>query len=89
MKKQYAKPSIIIESFQLNATIATSTCREDALKDGMDYIKLGYSEDTCTYDNGQFFNYDNCEFDLTGPQNDGNDTVCYHGPTFGIVFINS
>lgn len=90
MKKTYIKPIAVIESFQLDAAVA-GTCKADAEADGNTYIKLGFTENTCTYDDGQFFNYDNCEMDLTGPEGDGNDTICYHGPLLagGIVFINS
>lgn len=73
MKRTYTKPLIAMESFQLNAAIAASCSSEDG-------IAIHYGENTCTYDDGQFFNYNNCQFDLTGPEGDGNDTDCYHGP---------
>lgn len=90
MKKVYKKPVVVIESFQLDAAIA-GNCKADAEAQEKKYTKLGYTEDTCTYAGGQYFNYDNCEVDLTGPEGDGNDETCYHGPLLagGIVFINS
>ena len=83
MKKRYIKPLILIESFQLDAAVAASCSSQD-------YIPINFSEDTCTFDNGQFFNYYNCQMDLTGPEGDGNDTICYHGPLIaGMTFISS
>ena len=83
MKKKYEKPVFIIESFQLDATIATS-CSSDR------YIPINYGENNCSYKEGQFFSANNCQFDLTGPEGDGNDTLCYHGPSLaGMTFISS
>lgn len=85
MKKKYVKPYIAVESFQLNAAIASCTSEG--------YIPIGKSENDCGFGVGvdgnfQYFNYDNCEVDLTGPE-DGNDTTCYHGPSWGYTFIKS
>ena len=83
MKKKYEKPLLIIESFQLDATVAASCSSQG-------YIPIDYNEDGCSFDNGQFFNLNNCQVDLTGPNGDGNDTTCYHGPTeAGYTFISS
>lgn len=83
MKKTYQKPVLMVESFQLDAAIA-ATCSSQG------YIPINYSEDTCTFDGGQFFNGNNCQVDLTGPGGDGNDTTCYHGPLLaGSTFISS
>lgn len=83
MKKAYMKPLVVIESFQLDASIAASCSSQN-------YIAINYGEDTCTFDNGNFFNNNNCQLDLTGPGGDGNDTVCYHGPSLaGLTFISS
>ena len=83
MKKKYEKPVLIIESFQLDATIAASCSSQG-------FIAINYGEDECTFDNGQFFNYNNCQMDLTGPGGDGNDTLCYHGPMLApATFISS
>lgn len=90
MKKTYIKPVAVIESFQLDAAVA-GTCKTDAEAQGGTYVKLGFTEDDCIYGGGAYFNYNNCDEDLTGPGGDGNDTTCYHGPLLagGIVFINS
>ena len=81
MKKQYNKPYIGLESFQLNAAIADACST-------MGYRPVGPSENECSFAGGQFYSAINCKLDLTGPANDGNDGVCYHGPlaTGGIVF---
>lgn len=88
MKKKYIKPYIVIESFQLDAAVAASCSSQD-------YIPINYNENGCGFDEistgyWQFFNYDNCEMDLTGPEGDGNDTTCYHGPMLaGSTFVAS
>ena len=83
MKKKYIKPMFVIESFQLDATIAASCSSQG-------YIPINYSENSCGYDGFEFFNWDHCETDLTGPDGDGNDTICYHGPMLAnATFINS
>jgi len=82
-KKKYTKPYIVMESFQLNAAIAASCSSQN-------FIPINYGENTCTFDNGEFFNYNNCQIDLTGPGGDGNDTLCYHGPLqASMTFISS
>lgn len=89
MKKKYEKPVLIIESFQLDATIAASCSSNN-------YLPLGYTENDCGIDEitegrYQLFGPNQCEFDLVGSGGDGNDTICYHGPilTDGIMFISS
>ena len=88
MKKKYDKPVLIIESFQLDATVAASCSSHN-------YIPINYGENNCgfgeiTKDYYQFFGVDNCEFDLTGGRGDNNDTDCYHGPfEANATFINS
>lgn len=83
MKKVYKKPIVVIESFQLDAAVA-ATCSSQG------YIPIGHGENTCSFDNGQFYNYNNCQMDLTGPGGDGNDTTCYHGPILaGTTFMAS
>ena len=83
MKKTYVKPELVVESFQLDAAIAASCSSQG-------YIPINYGENNCTFDNGQFFNYNNCQMDLTGSEGDGNDTLCYHGPLLaGSTFISS
>lgn len=80
MKRKYTKPVLVKESFQLDAAVAAG-CK----------TKINYGEDDCVFDEGQFFNGFNCQFDLTGADTDGNDTLCYHGPTLagGMIFISS
>lgn len=83
MKKKYEKPVLIIEPFQLDATVAASCSSQG-------YISINYGENDCTFDSGQFFNYNNCQMDLTGPDGDDNDTLCYHGPMLApYTFISS
>lgn len=82
MKKTYTKPAVIIESFQLNAAVAASCSSQG-------FIPIGYGETTCEF-GGQFFSHENCQFDLTGSEGDGNDTDCYHGPLIaGVTFLAS
>lgn len=81
MKKTYTKPYLVVESFQLDAAIAANCSSQG-------FIPIGHGEDSCTLD-GEFFNLNNCQTDLTGPDGDGNDTICYHGPIFGVVFVAS
>ncbi len=81
MKKQYIKPILAYESFQLAGAIA-GDCN----------LKLGVYSFVCTADengqpngpsnNGVFYDYNNCQYDLTGPELDGADSMCYHGPIF-------
>lgn len=88
MKKKYVKPIIVIESFQLDAAIAASCSSQD-------FIPINYGENSCGFDEissgrWHFFNYNNCEMDLTGSGGDGNDTECYHGPILAnSTFISS
>lgn len=84
MKKVYKKPIVVIESFQLDAAVA-ATCSSQG------YIPIGHGENTCTFDNGQFYNYNNCQVDLTDKKGDGNDGLCYHGPGLAgsAIFVAS
>ena len=83
MKKKYVKPIFIIELFQLDASIAASCSSQG-------YIPIHYGEHSCTAYDGEFFNSDNCYFDLTDPGSDSNDGFCYHGPFLtGVTFISS
>lgn len=93
MKKTYMKPILVIESFQLDAAVATSCSSQE---NGQ---KLNHGENSCGFletgnDNlkqWQYFNNNNCEVDLTGSGGDGNDIPCYHGPflTGNLTFISS
>ena len=90
MKKEYSRPLLAYEAFQLTAAIA-GDCN----------LKLNHYSYACTADEnglglgpnttGVFFDYNNCQIDLTGPEVDGADSVCYHGPMFtvGQVFMAS
>lgn len=79
MKRNYNKPYLVMESFQLNAAIATSCSGEGKQP-------IHYGENTCTVgdDPGeQAVEYlgNACELDIVGDVGgDANDTVCYHGP---------
>ncbi|MBQ2444960.1 MAG: hypothetical protein II272_00830 [Oscillospiraceae bacterium] len=90
MKREYRKPFIAFEAFQLSAALA-----------GDCDLKLNHYSYQCTANEngvglgpnttGIFYDYYNCQLDLTGPEVDGADTVCYHGPmyTIGQVFMAS
>ena len=90
MKKTYVKPYVAVETFQLDAAIATSCAGR---------IALHYGQDTCAdYDEFDTLTYfgDACGAkkngtDVTAPAGDENDTLCYHGPLPGIfdMFMNS
>lgn len=89
MKKAYTKPYIAVESFQLDAAIASACSTTGA-------TPIHYGESSCGYDEissgyWEYFNLNNCEVDLTGPGDDGSDTICYHGPmlSFNQMFIAS
>lgn len=82
MKKNYSKPLIVIETFQLDAAVAAN-CE----------IALGHAIGDCWNNTNDkyVFNWDLCSVDLTPADDDGNDTICYHGPslTGNVVYINS
>lgn len=82
MKKKYIKPMIAEESFQLDAAIA-GDCH------GNNMIPINHYALTCSYD--VFFSHGTCRFDVAGADEDGNDALCYHGPTAtqGITFTYS
>lgn len=76
MKKEYVKPAIMVEFFQLDAAIASSCSANDKLA-------LNYSIDTCTLvEEAPTLGYfgELCTHDVK-EEGDGNDTICYHGPT--------
>lgn len=79
MKKAYVKPYLAVESFQLDAAIASSCSSEGKLA-------LGYTMNSCTLDDskgtynpnfGYFGHSCRSDVEVVG---DGNDTICYHGP---------
>lgn len=86
MKKSYVKPYIAVETFQLDAAIASS-CTSQGKQ------PLNYSMDVCTLEEempglGYFGN--ECTHDVQ-VEGDGNDLICYHGPiqTAGSMFMMS
>lgn len=90
MKKEYQKPMIVIESFQLNAAVAGS-CSDEAGE-----VPINHYQDNCGSGTSsdpdfqfQFFADPMCETDLTIGASDGNDIECYHGPytANGITFV--
>lgn len=87
MKKPYRKPYLGVESFQLNAAVAAA-CSTDQR------IPINHGPSSCAFpskDNAQFFSLSNCKIDVTDGSQDGNNTVCYHGPLLsnGITFAYS
>ena len=91
MKKEYVKPYIAVESFQLNAAIASSCSSESK-------IPLNHYEDTCHNPDGPGYFGDACGsgggVDMTPPYEHGgddNDGLCYHGPVTDVsnLFMNS
>ena len=75
MKKTYTKPYILVESFQLDAAIASACSTQNK-------IALNYGMDTCTAaEEAPGLNYfgNLCVHDVK-VEGDGNDVICYHGP---------
>ena len=58
MKKEYNKPYIGVESFQLNAAIADACST-------MGSRPINHGETTCSFANGQFYSLINCQIDLS------------------------
>jgi hypothetical protein len=85
MKKDYKKPYLLVESFQLDAAIAASCSSETK-------NPLHYGLDSCTLEEelpgfGYFGNL--CIHDVK-VEGDGNDLICYHGPIpADAMFMNS
>ena len=90
MKKTYTKPYVIVESFQLDAAIASSCTSEGK-------TPLHFSEHTCTSfeeaPNLLYFGAACADggynvFDIPA---EGNNGFCYHGPIADIaaLFMNS
>lgn len=76
MKKIYSKPYLAVESFQLDAAIATSCSSNKKLG-------LNYSMDICTAEEeSPGLNYFGkaCIHNVEDVGDD-NDYICYHGPT--------
>ena len=91
MKKIYTKPYIAVESFQLDAAIAAA-CSTD------NKYTLGFGMNSCTLEDekgstefiGSGYFGNNCVHDVK-VEGDGNDLLCYHGPTVDVntLFMNS
>lgn len=79
MKRNYNKPYLVMESFQLNAAIATSCSGEGKQP-------IHYGENTCIVGDDKDETYieylgNACEVDVVGKVGgDDNDEFCYHGP---------
>ena len=86
MRREYHKPFLAVESFQLSAAIAASCT-------GNGGVALNHDIGSCweNTSNGVFYNAALCDVDLTPPDDDGGDSLCYHGPdwTNGVTFIYS
>lgn len=85
MKKDYKKPYLLVESFQLDAAIAAS-CSPGK-------IPLNYGLDSCTPLEeipGLSYIGNLCIHDVK-VEGDGNDWICYHGPEreATAMFMNS
>ena len=79
MKRNYTKPYLLVESFQLNAAVATSCSSEGKQP-------IHYGENSCIVGDDsdeQPMEYlgNACELDIiNNVSGDANDTLCYHGP---------
>ena len=90
MKKTYTKPYIAVESFQLDAAIASSCSSSGKMP-------LNYNQNDCTsFEEAPGLGYfgpacANGGYDVITPGlgDDGNSTVCYHGPIYADMFMNS
>ena len=91
MKKEYSKPYLLVESFQLDAAIAASCS-------SLGVTPLNYSLNTCTAaEEKPGLGYFGAACATEGGVNvetlggDGNDEYCYHGPyaDLATMFMNS
>ena len=92
MKKEYSKPYLLVESFQLDAAIAASCSASGA-------EAINYSLNTCTAMEeapglgyfGQACAANGGDDVATLVGSDGNDGFCYHGPIADLatMFMNS
>ena len=83
MKREYRKPYLAMESFQLTAAIAASCSSQEKtpLNYGISNCKSGDDEGETYVD----YLGNACDVDILGDENvgitgDDNDTLCYHGP---------
>lgn len=90
MKKTYVKPYLAVETFQLDAAIASSCSSEGR-------TPLNYGVDSCTsFEEAPGLGYFGAAcakggLDVTISGGDDNDGFCYHGPIVdvGALFMNS
>ena len=90
MKKTYSKPYIAVESFQLDAAIASSCS-------GTGKMPLHFGQNSCTsFEEAPGLGYfgsacaANGGYDVINPDTDDNNgNFCYHGPMFSDMFMNS
>ena len=75
MKKEYKTPYLIMESFQLDAAVATSCS-------GAGRVALNHDINSCDLDSiGIEYFGSACDMDIVNnPGGDDDDTFCYHGP---------
>lgn len=86
MKKEYRKPYLLMESFQLNAAVASSCSSQ-----GM--TAINYYMNNCTaQEEAPDLNYfgpacaaDGIDVNLIGA--DSNDGICYHGPVVDLATL--
>lgn len=89
MKKEYQKPYLAVESFQLNAAIAASCTSEGK-------FPINHGQHDCTLGDNPGEEPDvifgaACVVDVYTQSGDGNDGFCYHGPVadMSLVFVYS
>ena len=85
MKKNYTKPYIVVETFQLDAAIADSCSSEG--KQALNFD--GYKTCTALEEVGVKYFSTACDPQVVLPDGTGNDTLCYHGPISPDLFMNS
>lgn len=80
MKKEYIKPYLAVESFQLNAAIATACSAEYITGTNEKKTAIHYGEDSCTLIEELGISYigNACGTDIVNVTDD--DYFCYHGP---------
>lgn len=84
MKKNYTKPYIVVETFQLDAAIAASCSSE-----GKQPLNFGQNSCTALEEIGVAYFGTGCDPQVVKADGTGNDTLCYHGPISPDLFMNS
>ncbi len=81
MKKQYFRPYLVIESFQVSAAIAGACSGDDIIALNQDISACG---DRWMNETGSAYFSSSCAIDLgAGDEN------CYHGPYSAQTFLTS